>query len=120
MRRGTTPTHIFTVDVDLREATVLYITYAQRETKLVATSECLCSQDLHEISGVSIILEKTLEDIMVEETQLTTQLTQEETIAFRGDEEIMMQIAAKFPDGSAIRSNIIYTDAQGILKDEVI
>ena len=34
MIRGTTPTHVFTTDVDLSDATVVYVTYAQGSKKL--------------------------------------------------------------------------------------
>ena len=33
MRRGTTPTHNFETEIDLTEADVIYITYAQRKSE---------------------------------------------------------------------------------------
>ena len=98
MRRGTTPTNTFTVDVDLRQATELYVTYQQNgET----------------------IFEKTLEDVTVTETAIEIALTQEETLAFSKG-MVQIQIRAKFLDGAALASNILATSVEQILKDGVI
>ena len=124
MRRGTTPTHYFIVDVDLRDAEEIFITYARNVMPdgSIIRSDCLCLHDAVELeeSRIEILLEKELEDITVEEDKLTTRLTQEETMRFRDDDEVMIQIAAKFADDSVIRSNIMTTDVQRILKEEVI
>lgn len=98
MRRGTTPTNTFDVDVDLRQASVIYITYAQ---------------------GGRTVIEKEISDITIEETTLSVQLTQQETLAL-GKGEVEIQIRAKFPEGLAIASNIIKTPASRILKEGVI
>lgn len=95
MRRGTTPTHIFEVDVDLTEAEAIYITYRQVE---------------------DVILEKTIEDMTIEPETITLSLSQAETLAFRVPLAVSIQIRAKFPDGTAIASNIIHTDVEAILK----
>ena len=98
MRRGTTPTNTFTVDVDLRQATALYVTYKQNSR---------------------VILEKTLADATITETSVAVTLTQEDTLAFaQGSAQI--QIRAKFVDGAAIASNIITASVDQILKDGVI
>ena len=98
MRRGTTPTNTFTVDVDLRQATALYVTYKQNSR---------------------VILEKTLADATITETSVAVTLTQEETLAF-GKGTVSIQIRAKFVDGVAIASNIITANVNAILKDGVI
>ena len=98
MRRGTTPTNTFTVDVDLRQATALYVTYKQNSR---------------------VILEKTLEDATITETSVAVTLTQEETLAFSKG-TVSIQIRAKFADGAAIASNIITSSVDQILKDGVI
>ena len=98
MIRGTTPTNIFNVDADMRTASAIYITYDQDGTT---------------------IFEKELEDITVEEKKLTVTLTQEETLKLK-PMKTRIQIRAKFPDDSAIASNIIETTASAILKDGVI
>lgn len=98
MYRGTTPLNIFTVDADLTTAEVIYITYTQ---------------------GIVKVLEKTIEDIDITSTKLTVHLSQEDTLKFNSS-NVMIQIRARFPDGTAIASNIIYTTVEQILKDGVI
>lgn len=95
MYRGTTPTHTFNVNTDLRTASAIYITYEQNEKPVV---------------------EKTGTAITVNQTTLVTTLTQEETLKFR-DERVYIQIRARFPDGSAIASNIITASVDKILKE---
>ena len=98
MRRGTTPTNTFTVDVDLRQATALYVTYKQNSR---------------------VILEKTLADATITETSVAVTLTQEDTLAF-AQGSVHIQIRAKYSDGAAIASNIIVAPVDQILKDGVI
>lgn len=93
-RRGSTPTNIFNVNVDLRGSR-LYITYAQNG---------------------KIIVEKTNENITVEERKVTTRLTQEETLRFKTG-PVRVQIRYVKVDGTADASNIIETKAEEILKD---
>lgn len=99
MRRGTTPTHIFKTSIDLTEAEVIFITYRQ---------------------GNENVLEKTREDLIVTEEQISTKLTQEETLLFSVSDAVKIQIRAKFADQSAIASNVITTKADVILKEGVI
>lgn len=96
-RRGSTPTHTFNVNVDLRNATV-YVTYSQR--------------------GVTIV-EKTGEDLTITQTTVALKLTQSETLQFSNG-RVEIQIRYVMADGSADASNIIVADAQKILKDGVI
>lgn len=97
MRRGTTPTNTFSSDVDLTGATV-FVDYEQKNR---------------------IIIEKTGDDLTVTSEAVTLELTQEDTLAFRPG-EVLIQIRAVFPDGTAIASNIIRTTAERIIKDGVI
>ena len=99
MRRGTTPTHEFTTDIDLTDASKIYITYKQ---------------------GGTVKLEKALPDITVSPTKLTVTLTQEETLAFSINKGVEIQIRALLVSGEAIASNVITTTAQKILKEGVI
>lgn len=98
MRRGTTPTHEFIVDLDLREATEIFITYKQ---------------------GCKRVVEKTLTDVIdLEEDKLSVKLTQEETLSFMSsDDDVSVQIRAKFLDESAVASNEIKIPVNRILKD---
>ena len=99
MRRGTTPKHIFETDVDLSSAVVIFLTYKQ---------------------GGKTILTKELADMDVTDKDLSVHLTQEETLMFSTKGDVNMQIRAKFPDGSAIASNVITTRAYLILREGVI
>lgn len=101
--RGTTPTHIFEVDIDLRTIEVLYLTYKQGDG---------CNE--------RVVLEKALEDLTITEDLVTTKLTQEETLAFCPEEKIRMQFRGKFPNGDAVACNEMVTDFKGILKGGVI
>lgn len=100
MRRGTTPTHTFGTDIDLRTAEAIYITYEQ---------------------GGKTVVEKTIEDMTIEEDSVAVTLTQEDTLAFeeKGG-KVKIQIRAKFANGSVVASNIISTPAEEILKEGVI
>ena len=99
MRRGTTPTHIFKTKVDLRDAIEMFITYKQNS---------------------EIKVEKTIADITIEEEQLTTTLTQEETLEFSTLGSVEIQVRVKFADGKALASNIIKRPAGAILKEGII
>lgn len=96
--RGTTPKHIFEVDRDLSDASVMFITYRQ--------------------NGKNVV-EKSLSDILVEPDQLTVELTQEDTLKFKGNDNdlVEIQIRVGFSDGARIASDIITTTAGRILKD---
>lgn len=100
MRRGTTPTHIFGTDVDLTDAEVIYITYRQ---------------------GNKNVLEKTKDDLTsITAEEIRVELTQTDTLGFSVSGNVEIQIRARFPDGSAIASQVIHTSANAILKEGVI
>lgn len=98
MRRGTTPSIVFHVDIDLSTAEVVYVTFNQHKRTIV---------------------EKSKEDITINETWLTVPFTQEETLRFK-EGNVECQISYRMPDGSADRSSIIELPILRILKDEVI
>lgn len=98
MYRGTTPLNIFAVDANLTTAEVIYITYKQ---------------------GCKVAIEKDIDEIEVAADKLTVRLSQEDTLKF-DYREVEIQIRARFPDGTAIASNIIKTTVEHILKDGVI
>ena len=96
-RRGSTPTNVFNVNIDLTGATV-FITYSQNN---------------------KVVIEKTGSDVTIESDKLTTTLSQTDTLALQsGRTEI--QIRYVMSNGTADASNIIVVDAQRILKDGVI
>lgn len=93
--RGATPTHVFDVDTDLTGADVISLVYVQRGR---------------------IVLKKEKNDMTVTAEQVSVSLTQEETLKFcEGDVE--MQMRARFPGSSAIKSSVCYTTADVLLED---
>lgn len=99
MRRGTTPTHIFYTDIDLTDTEVIWLTY--------------------KVDG-KIVIDKQKGDLEVETDRISFKLTQEETLAIQSGEWVKVQIRARYPDGSAIASQIMTIGVDDILKDGVI
>lgn len=104
MKRGSTPTNEFEVDVDLQTAEAIYITYKQFG---------------------NTVIEKNIDDITIipgnEETPeiLRVKLTQTETLKFKiGD--VYMQIRVRFPDGEALVSDEMIAPVERVLKEGVI
>lgn len=98
MRKGTTPTNIFTTDIDLTGAEEIYLTYEQGPR----------------------VIEKTLKDMDVTPETVTVKLTQEETLSFCDRENIKIQFRVKFPEGDVVASNIMTANMGEILKGGVI
>lgn len=61
MHRGTTPINIFRTDVDLTNASVLFITYKQNG---------------------KVVLEKTIDDVSIHGEMVEVRLSQRETLLF--------------------------------------
>lgn len=97
MKRGTTPTNTFSVDVDLRDATV-FVDYEQ---------------------DGRIVLEKTGDDLTITEKAVSLTLSQEDTLAFKPG-WVQIQLRYVTAGGAADASNIIQTTAERIIKDGVI
>ncbi len=94
MRRGTTPTNTFAVDIDLTGATI-YVSYEQ---------------------DGKVIIEKTGSDVTVTEDSLTVTLSQADTLKFHPG-RVCVQIRYVDQMGTADASNIMETTAERILKD---
>lgn len=99
MRRGTTPTHIFHVPVDLTSAVEAYITYKQ---------------------DGQVKVEKSINDMTITEDQITVELTQTETLAFSTIGDVQIQCRARLLDESALASCIKTVPVCKILKEGVI
>ncbi|RGK73458.1 hypothetical protein DXC94_03040 [Streptococcus anginosus] len=95
MYRGTTPINIFRTDVDLTNASVLFITYKQNG---------------------KVVLEKSIDEVKIQKNIVSVYLSQKDTLLFT-EGIVTIQIRAKFPDGSAIASALIRTSTYEILKD---
>ena len=97
--RGATPTHEFTVTEDFTAAVACFITYQQNgET----------------------VLEKSIEDVTITATKISTTLTQADTLVFKESAPVKIQIRIKMNDGSAHVSAPITTRASELLKEGVI
>ena len=104
MYRGTTPTNTFRTAQDLSDADVVYITYKQAN---------------------KVIFEKAKDDITFGTDgnmhTLTVKLTQANTLAFfKGSKSVEIQIRARYPDGTAIASEVVTTSVSEVLKDGII
>lgn len=107
MRRGTTPKNYFRTELDITGMDVLYITYKQNG---------------------KVAFEKTIDEITItQETQeektiyvAEVELSQEDTLALSSVGDVEIQIRGRYPDGSAVASNIIKTKVCYILKEGII
>ncbi|MDU6181182.1 MAG: hypothetical protein E6629_00830 [Anaerococcus vaginalis] len=95
MYRGTTPINIFRTDVDLTNASVLFITYKQNG---------------------KVVLEKSIDEVKIQKNDVSVYLSQKDTLLFT-EGIVTIQIRAKFSDGSVIASALIRTSTYEILKD---
>lgn len=109
MRRTTTPTHTFTLDIDPTTITALNITYAQS-----GGSVNCCNA----VDG-NIILVKTLDDCTIGEDNVSVTLTQEETNQFTEDLTVEIQLHAMVGETSLV-SDIIKVPCRKVLNDEVL
>lgn len=97
--RGTTPTAIYTTDIDLRTAEVVYLTFKQ---------------------GSKTLIEKEKEDMEIDENEVRVWLSQEETLLLKHTQPVRMQFRVRFPDQTALKSGIMSAQVGEILKDGVI
>lgn len=97
--RGTTPTNVFNVNVDLRDVEDILITYSQKGKP---------------------VINKTISDVDITENSVTVTLTQTETLKLDHVYDVQIQIRALFDDGTAIASDIISVDVGAILYEGVI
>lgn len=99
MRRGTTPTHTFTLPFDVDMLKEIRVIYAQGgETIFVRTAaEC-------ELNGNTV----------------TIKLTQEETLAFECHKPVRIQVRALTMGGDALASDILEVVPSACLENEVM
>lgn len=99
MRRGTTPTHTFTLPITVDNVSEALIVYAQSDEE---------------------ILRKTVSECRMDGNTVSVDLTQEETLRFCCDKKAQIQMKVLTRDGKALVSNIITTDVSKCLTDEVL
>ena len=99
MRRLSTPTHTFTLDIDMMIVKTIRIVYAQ--------------DDL-------VILVKRGDDVLIDGNTVSVRLTQEETRLFSASSTVSIQLDVLTTDGDVLHSDIIKTLVQDVLLDEVV
>ena len=99
MRRGTTPTHTFTIPFDVENVADALIVYAQ---------------------GDKEVLRKTVRHCHMEGNTLSVDLTQEETLLFSCKSKAQIQVKVRTGGGSVLVSEILTMDVEKCLSDEVI
>ena len=99
MRRLSTPTHTFTLDIDMMIVKTIRIVYAQDD---------------------SVILVKRGEDVLIDGNTVSVRLTQEETRLFSASSTVSIQLDILTTDGDVLHSDIIKTLVQDVLLDEVV
>lgn len=109
MRRTTTPTHKFTMNINPSKIIELNITYSQKPETYI-----------YPPSTQEIILIKTLEDCEIGKDYVSVTLTQEETNMFIGGQYVNIQLHAMDNNNKVYQSNIVKTICREVLNDEVI
>lgn len=99
MRRGTTPTLTFNLPFNVEE---------------IRNCEVYFSQ------GDSLVIEKPMEDCVLEDTTLQVTLSQADTLALDEEEKCEVQIRFVFLDGSVAATEIIKDRVKKILKESEI
>lgn len=101
MIRGTTPTFRFILPEIFKNIKIqkLYVSIAQSR---------------------KVQLEKNIVDSEIQNNIILIQLSQEETLKFRSDIPIEIQVSIKDDKNKVYRSNIIKTDVKRILKEGII
>lgn len=99
MYRGTTPTHIFNVDIDTSLVKEVKITYSQRDKE---------------------ILVKRTADCTIEEGKIITKLSQEDTFLFEYNTIVTIQVRVLTLGGEVLSSELIMASVGKCLDDEVL
>lgn len=99
MKRGSTPTHNFTLPFSAEEADEIEITYQQNN---------------------ETILTKYKDDCVVEGRNVSVTLTQEETFEFTSEENVEIQVRVLTKGGDVLPSNIIRVSCERCLSEEVL
>lgn len=99
MIRGTTPTHVFTIPIDVSMIKNVKIVYSQFD---------------------KIVLEKTGDDVELSGNTLTTRLSQEDTFGFACTGSVHIQLRILTDGGSVLASKIMTVTVGRCLDSEVL
>lgn len=67
-----------------------------------------------------IVIEKNIDNLILDGQIITISLTQEETLKFKSDIDVEIQISLKDSSNMVYRSNIVKTNVKRILKEGAI
>ena len=99
IRRATTPKQIFTLDLEnVSDLSEILVTYAQRG---------------------KIIVQRTKSEMTIEENKVSFRLTQEETLSFRENIPVEIQVRVFTSDNNALASDIFEVSVGRVLDEEV-
>ena len=99
MFKGSTPTHTFDVSIDTSLIKEVKITYSQKDKE---------------------ILVKRTNDCTIDEGQITTRLSQEDTFLFEGNMIVTIQVRVLTTGGDALIAEPIMMAVGKCLDDEVL
>lgn len=99
MIRGTTPTFEFTLPFPVSTLKNAFVTFSQKR---------------------KVIINKELHQCECNENTLIVNLTQEDTLKFCCEDLVLIQVRVLTENNEALASQIIQTEANNILYDEVI
>jgi hypothetical protein len=99
MRRGTTPTHTFTLPFETKDVTKVRVIYAQRDMVKIVKKES---------------------DAELQGNTITVRLTQTETLKLNDNLKTDIQVRVLTGDGNSFVSDIITVSTERCLTDEVL
>jgi hypothetical protein len=106
LKRGTTNTLVFDVGIDTKEISQLWLTFSHFE------------------NNDSEVFTKTIKDVILENTKINVNLSQEDTLSLNThnmrETQDFIQLRALMKDGQALASNIVSVNVDKLLKDGVI
>lgn len=98
IQQGSTPIHKFTTPYKKDSVELAVVTYSQNGR---------------------IVLEK-IEDVIIDDYSILTELTQQDTLSFDEKGDVKMQIKVKSTDGKVFPSHFVYASVKEVLNKEVI
>lgn len=98
--RGTTPTHQFRLPFEIDRVECLSITYGYRKNN-------------------EVVIKKTLEDCTVIDEYVILTLSQEDTLAFKNNSIIQVQMKVLSNSGTVVASSPYYLKVESVLDEEI-
>lgn len=121
--RGTTPTHIFDLPLEVSKIADLRLSYAQEVAVEVEAEEGEAEEGAeplikHEIQE---FITKKKEDVTLEDTMLKVTLSQEETLEInKSNNVVFVQLRIRTTDGAVLSSGIMNVEVWDTLNEDVL